>query len=300
MVDETQRRRPPLSVVISTVQGWPEVRLPLDILRPQLARMNGEVVVMDGSGRPVPEAAEIGRSVRWLTRPGVSVFDLRRLGLDEADGDIVAFTEDHCEPAADWCRLILEAHAEHPDVATIGGAVENASTGRMTDRATFLVTQAPFIPPIAPDDTQRMPGITNISYKRAALRQLHSAGDDPLRFLNIRVQAHGPMRIDDRIRVAHHQSMGVRGTAAINYHNGRAIGGTRRRRMGRGDWLRMAAASLLPLYRSARTIRMAQRKGRLGEALPLLPVIVWLQCWTAAGELVGYALGPGDSPRKLH
>ena len=40
-----------------------------------------------------------------------------------ARGEVVAFTEDHCEPAPDWCERIIAAHAEHPDADAVGGAM---------------------------------------------------------------------------------------------------------------------------------------------------------------------------------
>src|SRR5436309_2145882 len=61
---------------------------------------------------------------------------------------------------------------------------------------------------------------------------------------------------DDRIRIIHHQSMGLMGTAAAEFHNGRTIAGFRRRMLERGDLLRIFGFPVLAIYRSIRSIRI--------------------------------------------
>lgn len=294
--------RPPLSVIVGTRQGWPAVRLVLDALRDQIASVGGEVVVVDGSGKPAPGAEESGEQVRWVSRPGESVFELREAAWREVRGEIIAITEDHCEPRPDWCAQILRAHAEHPDAVAIGGAVDNGTRERLLDWAAFLMTQSPFMAPFD-DDVRVAAGAANSSYKRAGLEAsgVRPAGaEDPLRFLALRPQAGDSVVNDDQIVVDHHQSMGFGPTSVVEFHNGRSIAGYRRSQMGRGDWARVGGASVLPLYRTLRSVRMSARKGRRNEALRSLPWQVWLQYCNSAGELVGYMTGPGRSPNELN
>ena len=62
--------RPPLSVMVATIRGWPTTRMPIEALRPQVEAIGGEILVMDGSDRPAPTADEVGPSVHWVKRPG--------------------------------------------------------------------------------------------------------------------------------------------------------------------------------------------------------------------------------------
>ena len=96
--------------------------------------------------------------------------------------------------------------------------------------------------------------------------------------------------------VAHDQSLGFDATSRLEYHNGRTIGGFRRRRMVRADWLRIAGAAGLAMYRfSIRTIRQAWRKDIPRHIVIFsIPAVVWLHYCAGAGELVGYAIGPGN------
>jgi hypothetical protein len=109
------------------------------------------------------------------------------------------------------------------------------------------------------------------------------------------------LRVDDRLVVDHFQTIGFGMTTAIHYHNGRSIAGFRRAGGMTGeDWLRMAAALVLPVVRTYRAFRIVWAKGRLrGTLLACLPLMLFLDFSQGIGHLVGYARGPGDSPRFL-
>jgi hypothetical protein len=296
----------PISVIVPTVRGWPATKPALERLVPQTVGAGGEVVVVDGSGGRAPSAgemAEMGGPVAWVERPGNSVFQLRAAGYGIARGDVVAVTEDHCFVAPDWVARIKDSHDRHREAGAVGGAVLNGTDQKLVDWAAFLLTQGPFMPPLQNGITDRISGPANVSYKRRVLLRLKS--EDPLGlidFLELPAALEGEsLAADDSIRVLHHQSQGFWGTSLAEFDNGRTIAGFRRRRMGRGDWLRILGAPLLPIYRSVRALRIAQGKQRPRGILPAsVPIHAWLQYCAMAGELAGYAAGPGGSARRLY
>lgn len=291
----------PLSVIVATRQGWPAIAPCVDALVEQVRAVGGELIVVDSSGRASPELAT---HVRWLSKPtSMSVFQLRQSAYGETRGNIVALTEDHCRVPSGWCEWIIRQHAERPDAIAIGGAVENGTRDHLVDWAAFLLTQVPFLAPLENGPTERITGPANLSYKRAALERMPDNGS----FGSIELFDSATLRrnddvllLDDSHPVLHDQSMGFGPTTAVEFHNGRTVGGYQRMRMGRRDWLRVAGFPVLPIFRSARTLRLALTK-RVPKATVAasLPLIVWLQYSAGAGELLGYALGPGDSPRRL-
>jgi hypothetical protein len=109
------------------------------------------------------------RDVRLIAVAGASVFELRARGTAQAGGGIVAWTEDHCRPSADWCERTLLAHARHPEADLIGGAVINGSVDSVIDWANFLCTFAPFLPPLEHPPLGRVPVAANLSLKRRAM-----------------------------------------------------------------------------------------------------------------------------------
>jgi hypothetical protein len=295
--------RPPLSVVIPTIRGWPWSRLCLEPLRAQALALGVEVVLLDASDGPVPTEGEIGFPVRWLKRPGASVFQMRSEGYRLARGEIIATVEDHCTVAPDWCERVLAVHREHPEAVAVGGAVENGTPGSTLHWAAFFRIQGPFMAPLANGPATRLTGAANLSYKRRFVERFADLDEEGLidNLDQPELEPGEVMLADDSLRVAHHQATDFLLTSQLDFHNGRSTAGKRRRPMGRSDWVRLATLGILPLYRTLRTYRTVRGKHAPHDILVrTMPTILWLHYCQAAGELVGYASGPGTSPQQLY
>jgi hypothetical protein len=292
---------PVLSVVIATTRPWPAIRLALDSVLPQARMVGAEVIVADGSGQALPPDLDAPDLV-VLRELGASVFRLRALGLVRARGEIVAMTEDHCRVHHGWCAAVIRAHREYPQAAAIGGVVENGATGHLIDWANFFVSNARFMAPVPTGETDAISGQANLSYKRrVVVREVPRRG--VMEFLHARsLHDRGEILVtDDRLLVDHVQSCGFAGTSALHFHNGRSIAGFIAARMRRpGRLLRALACLVKPPVAFSRTIRIVLRKRRFPrQVLASLPFMAWLATCHASGELVGYLLGPGDSPQRL-
>jgi hypothetical protein len=294
---------PPLSIVIATTQGWPDLRPCLEAVRDQAVAVGAEVVIADGSAGQPLESESLGPGFRWLRRPEAGVVELRRFAMEHAHGDIVAVTEDHCVVAPDWCARILDAHARHPGAAAIKGAVVNGSRDHLVDWAAFFVNQAPHLAPFVGRDTDVILPMSCVSYKRWAL-QPYPAHQEPwpveLRDYREWLRAGHVLVADEQIWIAHHQAVGFVRTSGLQFHNARAVSAVRRRRMAWRDWARLAGALVLPFYRTVRTTSIC-----LGKRVPrrtltaALPLVLWFYFCKGTGEIAGYLAGPGDSPRRI-
>ena len=296
---------PPLSVVIATSQPWPEMRGVLDSVYVQARALGAELIVIDGHGQGLCEDHSYA-GVRWLRRPGDSVFQLRAIGLAEARGEVVAVTEDHCRVAPDWCEQVLRAHQENPQAAMIGGVVDNGAADGLWDRASFFISGGAFLPPIPNGERPNIAGQANISYKRWALPEnLPPYGiveSDYTRDL----RASGRILVnDDRLVVAHVQPLGALGSCLIHYHDGRASAGFIRAKLGRAQRVyHVLRALLMPLRVAKDSLRIvarmvAHKPAYRWQALVSWPLIVVILHFHAAGELMGYLYGPGNSPHRL-
>ena len=286
----------PLSVVVGTLDAADaDLARCLAALRPQLEAIGGELLVADGSpgGPHAP-----GFAVRL---PGADIFALRAQAAAQARGRVIAFTEDHCVPAGDWCAAILRAHDEHPHVAAIGGAVVNASDERLVDRANFLVTFGPFLPPLPQRHRRRPVPPANVSIKHESLAEY----DLTPGLLELEIVPHlhrvGHLLLDDRIRVAHVQSHGAAGTPAMHFHNGRVTTSIPPRDRPPAEVLRRGARALAPPARPrAALARGLGRPPGRPRRLAAAPWIAALLVSHAAGEVAGSLRGPGTSPERLH
>jgi hypothetical protein len=290
-----------VSVVVPTMRGWPILGISLDGILPQLDEVRGQLIVADASGT-VPPADLLARDdVVWLSMPGASVFELRQAAYQRAEADVVAVTEDHCRPAPDWLESVIAAHEAAPDSALIFGAVENGTQRHLIDWALYCAGYAPQAPPLM-EGMAINPGHANTSWKRWAFDRVPPTGELVLEFLfnaALRHGGHGALA-DDGLRVVHHQCDPVGPTAALFFHNGRAIAGIRRPHMGPRDVVRIVAPQVVAAFRTARTLRLSWAKPFRASAVRAAPLIGLLHMSHALGESIGYLAGAGDSGRHLH
>ena len=292
-----------LSVVIATPHPWPNSQECLEILLPQITGIDAEILLADSSGSGLPEPVpEHLKSVRWIKAPGASVFHLRALGTSAATGKIIAWTEDHCRPAADWCERILDAHSAHPEFAAIGGSMENGSTTTTGDWANFLTTFGPFVAPIDFAKTDRVPPPANISFKRRAIPPGEIGPGDIEFVIKPQLQKERLIGVDDRIVVCHIQSRSFFESAVRHFHNGRSTSGLIASQLSReGRRQRLRHCFRLPRAIVRNVTEPLAGKTSVEEPLrrALSTIRVFAICH-AAGEFCGLAFRTaGSSPIRL-
>lgn len=257
-----------------------------------------EVIVADRRQDPVAEQARrLHPQVRFVPcAPATPLPMMRTLALRAARGRVVVVTEDHCVPAREWLQRLLAPFDERRGVAAVGGAVVNGLQNTMFDWATYLCEYAAFAPPLA--GGHLLPGM-NTAYLREALLAL------PARLLEQgfwELGAHAELlrrgavlTCEPRAVVHHRKRFSLRGFLAQRYAYSRQFAGRRFER-----WpLRAAAALACPLLPPVllwRMLRVAGTRPGLGRpALAALPLLALFYVVWAAGECVGYLLGPGRS-----
>jgi hypothetical protein len=296
--------RPRLSLVVATRDGWPRYKPYFDHHRREIESVDGELLVLDGTNLPPPPQDAIGPNARWISRPGNSVLALRALGYPEARGEIVAISEDHTRVPVGWAAAILECHAEHPEAVAIGGSVENGTSRSYVEWADFFCGHDREIPPVGRARRAGLLGLTNVSYKRAVLarnRPLAGVGVNDAVFQRELARAGEVMLLDDRIRCEHEQPLTFKSATRLLYHAGRMGAGGRRQRLNPAEVGRIIVTPLSPLYLTARLgVWLAMRRHHRVRFLVGIPAIMWFYGARAAGELVGYAAGPGKSALLLH
>jgi glycosyltransferase involved in cell wall biosynthesis len=295
---------PELSIVIASVNGRLYLDACLEALRGQTGDVSAEVIVADCVGPAVTSfVAATHPQIRLIAfdEPR-SVPELRSAGILAARGEIIVITEDHCIPTPEWYEAIRRAHATFPEPA-IGGAVDNAATRRIIDWAVYFCEYSNFISPLPAGIVHDLPG-PNVSYKRGALRAM----DDLIRdgywetFLHWRLESQGQqLRAEPSVRVLHKKHFSFMSFLRERYHYARAFAGTRNEFVNPSRRLfYLACSPLLPpllITRIAR--RVWARKRHLGAFVLALPYIALFMVAWAAGEWVGYAIGPGKSALQL-
>lgn len=280
----------------------------VDALCHQTAIDRMEVIVVDLAGPADPSLnIPAGINAQYIRRPDLDLWARARcVGLEVSTAPIVAFTEDHCFPAAGWAAALIEAHRE--PWAAIGYAFINANPQSYWSRASMVNDYGLWLHPAVPGAMTLMPG-NNISYKREALR---SYGDElehlltPDFNLQQRFISEGkPMCIAPAAISAHQNFNELIPLMRANYAYARLLAA---RRAGSQRWsavrrwvqalLTPAAAPLLGTLRLLTSLR--GRRALVPEVIKGLPVYFITHAWSSIGEALGYVVGEGSSERDLN
>ncbi len=296
----------PLSIVITVVSGKDSLRRCLQALCVQAEAVRAEVIVpydrwcsdvstlvSEFPRVQFPLVESSGASPSGTARVH-ALYDTRRAaGLALARGRIVAMTEDHAVPAADWCDGIVAAHAR--PYAAIGGAIEN-DVDRPWNWALYYCDFGRYGRPLKSGAAVYASDV-NIAYKRAALESIRAtwaaAYHEPL--VHDALRARGEVvALDPRMVVYQHRPPIAPARAyAERIAWGRAFAETRAAGHGRCYRLAFAAGALvLPAVMVARVARhMVRQRRSLTQCITALPLALWLLTGWALGECLGYLNG---------
>ncbi len=225
----------------------------------------------------------------------MTVPQLRSLGIQQAQGEIVALLEDDCLVTGAWCQRIIQAHqAPH---AVIGGAVEPSQYQRGRDWAIYFCDYVRFMQPFM-GEVRALCG-NHVSYKRAILAPLLAKSDGFYEvFVHQELQTQGEILWAEPGLVVHNiNSWSLDHVWRVPFHHGRGYAGMRV--AGRSLAARLpflGIALLLPLLQTVRIAQvvLTRRRYRLRFLQALPWVLSFCSSW-ALGECIGYLKGPGRS-----
>jgi hypothetical protein len=293
---------PALSVVIASVNGWELLGPTLQALDRQPERSRMEVIVVEAVGGATRQALLAHRpAVEVIVVDGKRTIPaLRYLGLTRATGDLVAILEDHGEVAHDWANALLEAHRQ--PWGAVGGVVENGRDG-LVNWAAFFCEYTPYMGPVFEGESTDLPG-NNIAYKRPhLLRHAHELEQGRWEsWINDKIRADGvPIASTNRAVVHHIKPFRLGHFLVQRFHFARSYAGMRRGDQSPLKRLIYGFGSLaLPAILTLRVTRQAWAKQRhLGKFVASLPLIALFTTVGAAGEMLGYLVGPGDSLSRV-
>ncbi len=222
---------------------------------------------------------------------------LRAIGLRLATAPIIALIEDHGTPAAGWCQALLAAHRKS-DAAVIGGAVENGMD-RFLNWAVYYCDFGRYQNPV-PDHEVEFASDSNVSYKRESLMNVKAQWYDAFHETSVNWELRrrgGKLRLDPGMVVYQTRRALHFGPALKErFVWGRSFAGTRAAEVSGFRRLIFATLSFaLPLLLTTRIILQGiNKRGHLGKLLSVLPLILFLQIFWAAGEFVGYVTGRAE------
>ena len=295
-----------MSVVVITPDCFATVRKTVRHLRAQKVSGSLELVLVAPAANGLRlDEAEVEDFFSYKiveVGPVSSTARARAAGVREASSPIVALAEDHSYPAPGWAEALIARHSE--GWAAVGPVVENANPRSMTSWANLLIEYAPWLAPAEGGEREHLPG-HNASYKRQTLLQY---GDRLEAMLDAESVLHWDLRargerlyLEPRARTFHQNFSALLPSLTLRFNGGRLFASARARVW--PAWQRLLftlGSPLIPAVRCLRIMRELFRPGRPRHLLlRVLPALLIGLAFDGAGEMVGYAFGPGDAMAKL-
>jgi hypothetical protein len=301
-----------VSIIIAIVSGKESLRRCLEALLSQVDLDESEIIVpYDTWSADVCDLVHDFPDVcfHFITDPGAlsskktathqhRLYDRRRaVGLALARGHIVALTEDHAVPAADWYSQIRATHQQ--PYAVIGGLIDNGVDNPL-NWALYYCDFGRYGGPRLSGEVKYVSDV-NVTYKRNCLEAIASVWIEGYHETTVHwaLESRGErLFLDTRLVVYQHRPIiGLRQAYRERIEWGRVFAETRV--AGRSLLARVfyaAGTPVLPGILLFRIIKHMLRQGRtvsqIGKTVPLATFL--LTGW-ALGELTGYLMGkPGE------
>lgn len=297
---------PKMSVIVVTPDNYLTMRKTMKHLRSQNVSRSLELVFVAPSSDSLKlNESEMQDFFSYKIvefGPVHSTAKARAAGVRAASAPIVALTEDHSFPAPGWAETLINRHQE--DWAAVGPVMHNANPRSLTSWASFLVEYSQWLGPAEGGEREHLPG-HNGTYKRDVLLEY---GDRLEEMLDAESVLHWDLRarghrlwLESAARTFHQNFSKPASIVSLRFNGGRLFASARAREW--PAWRRLLfsiASPLIPLVRCFRITRELRKPGHPRHLLPrLLPALLFSLAFDGAGEMVGYALGPGRAMAKL-
>ena len=295
-------RTPAMSIVLVTPDSYATIETAMNFLRAQSVREQLEIVIV----APSAEATNADESQLkpFHSFQVVEIGEVDTMGVANAAGarvsraPVLVFVEEHSYPHPGWAEALIGAHRE--PWAAVGPVVTNANGDSLVGWADFIVGYGPWLAPSRAGVRDFLPG-HNSSYKRELLLQY---GPDLDSMLESETILHADLRreghelyLEPAARISHLNFEKPSVWIRAQYYSGRAFAAPRS-----GHWslmrrlLYILGGPLIPFVRLKRAFD--EVRASKGPGVPsrwVWPVLLVGLGVSAAGEMIGYALGAGDA-----
>ena len=290
-------------MVVPSVNGWADLEGALNALYAQKGGVTLEILVVERVGQTVRAALRQSfpqATVIDVTRH-VTIPQMRALAFEAAHAEIVGVIEDHVIVPPDWAQRMLAAHAAGAQV--VGGAIDNAATGKIVDWAAFLCEYSHCLTPPPSGPASWITG-NNVTYRRSLLQRFQGTlregrWEDALHnaFKNAGIE----LISQPDICVGHKKHYRVGEYTSQRYLYSRAYAALRVRD---APWSKRllygCAAFALPPLIYGRVVLQVLKSGRYQiELLRALPLLGLFAVSWAFGEAMGYWRGDGGALAKV-
>jgi GT2 family glycosyltransferase len=291
-----------VSVVIPSFNSYKTILACLESLMAQTAAPY-EIIVVDSSTDDTPHLIRQHFPQVHLKYVAQQMFPgpARNLGVELAEGLIVAFIDADCIAVPDWVQRIAETHDNQHLV--VGGSVDVGNPSSVVAWAGQMFEFREFLPSETARYVAHIP-TCNISYRRALLSVYGGFPNayypqEDLLFNYMLVQAGVKIWFDPQIGVRHFCREGLHEFLSHQHRIGRVTRCTLQRipmhgssiaRRGKLSWLSSPALGLLKFWRNSKSLATSYPRAALRHP-GIFPVLLLGSIWWTRGFAASVTTG---------
>ncbi len=305
VVDSRDSDKPALAAILVVPDTYDTIRRTMAYLQAQTVAEQVEVILVAPSYQQLQlDESELACFHSWQVVE-VGVVTSKKLGvvagIRRARAPIVALTEDHSFPDANWAEVLIDAHKQ--PWAVVGPSMRNGNPDTMISRADYYQAYGEWTHPISSGPVRHLPG-NNSSYKRDILLKLGDELEDLMQAESIlhrslREQGY-ELLLESRTCTSHFNFSTWSSWIPLRYYGGRQFASTWAKSW---PWSRRllftVASPLIPwirLWRVQKQVRRLQHHRLLIRVLLVLLAGLMVE---GLGHMAGYALGAGNCIESL-
>ena len=167
--------QPFISVVVCSYNGSATIRETIEEIL-KLNYQNFEVIVVNDGSKDNLEAIVKEYPVNLISTPNRGLSSARNTGMNEAQGDIIAYIDDDAYPDADWLNYLAYAY-KNSNHSSIGGPNINPANDGFIATCVANAPGGPVHVLLSDEIAEHIPGC-NMSFKKEALKKI--GGFDPI------------------------------------------------------------------------------------------------------------------------
>ncbi|MFC1993396.1 hypothetical protein ACFLV3_06305 [Chloroflexota bacterium] len=296
---------PALTAIIVILDTYDTVRHTMSHLQVQTAAKQMEVVfVVPSLEKCGLDETELACFHSWQVVEIGPIKSIARgfvAGIRRSHAPVVALTEDHSFPEANWAQILIAAHQQ--PWAAVGPGIKNGNPNTMISWADFYASYSEWSPPVSSGLVRHLPG-HNSSYKRNVLLAYGEQLDILMQAESVlyrHLKARGyQLWLESNTYTLHSNFTSWTHWIRAQYHTGRQFAATWAQPW---SWLRRLLFTIgspgipwLRLWRIQKHIRRAHADVFF---ICLLPMLLAGLLVNGLGQMVGYAAGAGDSIDKV-
>lgn len=305
IVQDKCATEPTLAAIVVVPDTYDTVRHTMCHLKAQTVAEQIEIVLVVPSHQQLQlDDSELACFHSWQVIEVGAVTSKARgfvTGIRHAHAPVVALTEDHSFPDANWAEVMIAAHQK--PWAAVSPSMRNGNPNTMLSWADFYQAYGEWAQPILSGSVRHLPG-HNSSYKREILLSYGNQLESLMEAENVLhryMKAEGYELLLESKTCTSHLNFGTWSSwLPKRYYTGRQVASTWSKTW---SWPRRLlftiASSLIPWIRLWRIQRNVRRRQPTSFLLLLMPLLIVGLLIEGIGYMMGFAAGTGDSIEKM-